>query len=140
MKLTVEARSSGERLDKFLAGHLPGVSRATVMKFLKEGGARVNGYRAKPGVRLEAGDSIELHDWDDALARIRSGKAEGQPEVVRAPLRSDIELLYEDEFLLAVNKPPGLVMHPGEGHENALRPNMPQPSGICSLGVGVKLV
>ena len=118
MKLTVEARSSGERLDKFLAGHLPGVSRAIVMKFLKEGGARVNGYRAKPGVRLEAGDSIELRGWDDALARIRSGKAEGQPEVVRAPLRSDIELLYEDEFLLAVNKPPGLVMHPGEGHED----------------------
>jgi len=118
MKLTVEARSSGERLDKFLAGHLPGVSRAVVMKFLKEGGARVNGYRAKAGVRLETGDDIELRDWDEALERIRAGKVQGQPELARPPLRSDIELLYEDEFLLAVNKPPGLVMHPGLGHES----------------------
>jgi len=122
MKLTVELLSAGQRLDKFLAGHLHGVSRATVMKFLKEGGARVNGYRARPGVRVAVGDVVELSDWEEALKRIRSGRPEGQPEIVRKPLRkasrSAIEVLYEDEFLLAVNKPPGLVMHPGKGHED----------------------
>ena len=118
MKFTVELLSAGKRLDKFLAGHLPGVSRATVMKFLKEGGARVNGYKARPGVRVAIGDVVELRDWDEALARIRTGRPEGQPEVAKKSLRSDIEVLYEDEFLLAVNKPPGLVMHPGKGHED----------------------
>jgi RluA family pseudouridine synthase len=118
MKLTVELPSSGQRLDKFLAGHLHGVSRATIMKFLKEGGARVNGYKARPGIRVGVGDVVELQGWEQAVKRIRSGQPEGQPKIARDPLRSDIEVLYEDEYLLAINKPAGLVMHPGKGHED----------------------
>ncbi|MHC4954155.1 MAG: RluA family pseudouridine synthase [Planctomycetota bacterium] len=118
MKLTVEPGSAGARLDKFIASHVPGVSRAIVMKFVKEGGARVNGRPGRAGARLEAGDSVELHEWEEALARIREGRPEGQPEVKRArPARSDIPVLYEDEYMIAVDKPPGLVMHPGLGHE-----------------------
>ena len=118
MKFTVELLSAGQRLDKFLAGHMHGVSRASIMKFLKEGGARVNNSKARPGLRVAVGDIVELTDWETSLKRIRAGQPEGQPQIARKPVRSDLEVLYEDEFLLAINKPPGLVMHPGKGHED----------------------
>jgi len=115
MKLTVE--TGGERLDRYLAEHLPGVSRAVVMKYLKEGHARVNGHRAKPGRFVEAGDEIELPGFEEAVARIRGGRAEGVPEVARVRRPLGIPVLYEDDDLIVVNKPAGLVMHPGAGHE-----------------------
>ena len=118
MKLTVELLSAGQRLDKFLAGHLHGVSRATIMKFLKEGGARINNGKARPGMRVATGDVIELDGWEAALERIRAGQPEGQPKIARKPRPSDLEVLYEDDVLLAINKPPGIVMHPGKGHED----------------------
>ncbi|MEM8884542.1 MAG: RluA family pseudouridine synthase [Planctomycetota bacterium] len=117
MKLTVEAAHDGERLDKLLAARLDGVSRAVVMKYLKEGRARVNRRPAKPGLRVAVGDEVELPGWDEAVERIRAGRPEGQPEVRSDRRRRTIEVIYEDEFLVAVNKPAGLVMHPGKGHE-----------------------
>jgi 23S rRNA pseudouridine1911/1915/1917 synthase len=116
MKLTVG--EDGGRLDRYLVAHLDGVSRATVMKYLKEGRARVNGFRARPGLFVKEGDEIDLPGFDEAVARIREGRAEGVPEVrrVRQPLA--VPVIYEDEDMIVVDKPPGLVMHPGEGHED----------------------
>ena len=115
MKLTVEG--PGCRLDRFLAERFPDVSRALIMKYLKEGGARLNGYRARPGLFVETGDELELPAWEESLERIRGGRAAGVPHVTsqRPPL--DIPVLYEDEYLIVVDKPAGLVMHPGKGHE-----------------------
>jgi 23S rRNA pseudouridine1911/1915/1917 synthase len=115
MTLTVDA--GGERLDRYLAQALPGVSRALVMKYLKEGRARVNGRRARPGLFVAAGDVIELPDFEESAERIRGGRAEGVPEVARVRQPMEIPVLHEDEEMIVVNKPPGLVMHPGEGHE-----------------------
>lgn len=116
MKLTVE--KGGERLDRYLVGHLEGVSRATVMKYLKEGRARVNGFRARPGLFVKEGDAIDLPGFDDAVARIREGHAEGVPEVARVRQPLAVPVIYEDDDMIVVDKPPGLVMHPGEGHED----------------------
>lgn len=118
MRFTVDR--GGERLDRYLAAKFPKLSRALVMKYLKEGRARVNGHRARPGVRVRTGDDLELPDWEDALKRIRGGRAVGIPDVARpAPAPpQDITVLYEDEDIVVVNKPSGLVMHPGEGHED----------------------
>jgi len=118
MRLTVD-KGAGERLDRYLAGRFPKLSRAVVMKYLKEGKARINGRRARPGLRVQSGDDLELPDWEDAIGRIRRGRAAGIPEVARpapAPPR-DIAVVYEDEEIVVVSKPAGLVMHPGEGHE-----------------------
>lgn len=117
LKFRIEAAEAGKRLDKVIAARLPDVSRAVVMKYLKEGAARCNGYKAKPGLRVTAGDDIELPGIDDAVGRIREGQPAGQPVVKKPRPKSDIEVLYEDEFMVAVMKPPGLVMHPGKGHE-----------------------
>jgi 23S rRNA pseudouridine1911/1915/1917 synthase len=116
MNLTVEG--DGGRLDRYLVAHLGGVSRATVMKYLKEGRARVNGRRARPGLVVKAGDSIDLPGFDEAVARIRGGRAEGVPEVKRVRKELEVPVISEDDDMIVVNKPPGLVMHPGEGHED----------------------
>jgi len=95
-----------------------GVSRALVMKYLKEGHARVNGRRARPGLFVKDGDAIELPGFDEAAERIRAGQAEGVPSVARVRQPLAVPVLYEDEDMIVVDKPPGLVMHPGEGHED----------------------
>jgi 23S rRNA pseudouridine1911/1915/1917 synthase len=116
MMLTVE--DGGGRLDRYLVARLDGVSRAVVMKYLKEGHARVNGRRARPGLFVKEGDAIELPGFDEAVDRIRAGRAEGMPAVARVHQPLEVLVLYEDEDMIVVDKPPGLVMHPGEGHED----------------------
>jgi len=115
MRIVVE--SGGERLDRFLAAHLD-VSRALVMKYLKEGRARLNGRRARPGLFVRDGDTVVLPGWESAAKRIRRGRAAGVPEVKRKEPPEGILVLYEDSELIVVDKPAGLVMHPGKGHED----------------------
>ena len=62
MKLTVDAEGEGKRLDRYLAERLEDVSRANVMKYLKEGRARVNGRKTRAGVALAKGD-----EWRELL-------------------------------------------------------------------------
>jgi RluA family pseudouridine synthase len=87
------------------------------MKYLKEGHARLNGRRARPGLFVKVGDRIDLPEWDQALRRIRKGEAEGLPPIPEKSAPRDVLVLFEDEHMVAVSKPPGLVMHPGSGHE-----------------------
>jgi len=118
MKLVVAEDLAGRRLDRFLAASLPGLSRAVIMKYLKEGEARLNGRRARPGLFVRAGDTVELPGFEEATERIRGGRAAGMPEL--PPARegpAGVDVLYEDEHLIVVSKPPGLVMHPGKEHE-----------------------
>ncbi|MHC4956999.1 MAG: RluA family pseudouridine synthase [Planctomycetota bacterium] len=117
MKLTVQ--DGGGRLDRYLAGQLAEVSRATIMKYLKEGEARVNGHRAKPGMQVRDGDEIALPEFREAVARIRSGAEPGVPQArnERARKPDGVVVLYEDPHLIVIDKPAGLVMHPGKGHE-----------------------
>ncbi len=117
MKLVVDGGGAGGRLDRYLAAALPDVSRAAVMKYLKEGKALLNGRRARGGLFVREGDEIELPDLDAALDRIGRGQPEGHPSVP-PPVPPDIALLHEDEYMVVVAKPPGLVMHPGTEHED----------------------
>ena len=95
MKIRVEASESGERLDKLLAQRFAGVSRATIMKFLKEGAARINGRAARPGARVQEGDDILLPEWEEAVDRIRGGRPAGHPQVERERPKSELT----DDFL-----------------------------------------
>ncbi|MHC4223857.1 MAG: RluA family pseudouridine synthase [Planctomycetota bacterium] len=117
MKLTVGEEEAGQRLDRFIAGRFPQVSRSVVMKYLKEGNARLNRARARPGLFVRAGDTLEMPAFDAAVERIRGGRAAGLPELVKRARPQGILVLYEDEQMVAVDKPAGLVMHPGKGHE-----------------------
>ena len=91
------------RLDAFLRTHFPGVSRGTIQRLLAGGHIRVNGRQAKPSHHPRAGEVVSVR-WpapDSPLA---------QPEDI------PLDILYEDDDLLALNKPAGLVVHPAAGH------------------------
>ena len=93
----------GMRMDQFLAEELSGCSRSYIGKLCKEGRARINGKGAKAGNRIRCGDEISI-----------SVPAAEEPEVF--PEEMDLDIVYEDEDLLVVNKPKGMVVHPGAGN------------------------
>jgi 23S rRNA pseudouridine1911/1915/1917 synthase len=102
--LTIEHSLPLERLDTYLRGKFPAVSRGAIQRLIEQGEIRVNGRIVKPTHAPRAGEQVEVH-WPEARP------AEAQPEAI------PLEILYEDEALLVLNKPPGLVVHPAAGHE-----------------------
>jgi 23S rRNA pseudouridine1911/1915/1917 synthase len=102
--LTIEHTLPSERLDVFLRGKFPAVSRGAIQRLIEEGHIRVNRRTVKPTHTPRAGEQVEVH-WPGA----RPAKA--QPEEM------PLDILYEDDALLVLNKPPGLVVHPAAGHE-----------------------
>jgi 23S rRNA pseudouridine1911/1915/1917 synthase len=95
--------ADGLRLDHFLAARMPGHSRARIQSWIEQGLAAVNGKTAtKPSARLRAGDAVLITPAPAAPLR-------AQPEDL--PLR----ILYEDDDLVAVDKPAGMVVHAGAG-------------------------
>ena len=103
-RLRVPEEAAGERLDRFLAG-LPEIgSRAVAERLLRDGGVRVNGDapRAK-SARLAGGEELEF-------------EAPGPVMSTLVPEEMDLTVPYEDEHLLVVDKPAGLVVHPAPGH------------------------
>ncbi|MCR4409783.1 MAG: RluA family pseudouridine synthase [Candidatus Saccharicenans sp.] len=91
------------RLDLFLKARLPELSRAQVQKAIKEGLVLVNGRKVRPGQKLKEGDRIELRLPDP------------RPEDRLQPEPIDLHLIYEDEHIVVLDKPSGLVVHPGAG-------------------------
>lgn len=102
--LTIEHTLPSERLDTFLRGKFPAVSRGAIQRLIEQGHIQVNGRTVKPTHTPRAGEQVEVH-WPEARA------AEAQPEEMA------LNVLFEDETLLVLNKPPGLVVHPAAGHE-----------------------
>ncbi len=95
----------GERLDAFLARVVPNMSRSAVQKLIDQGAVRRNGGSAKKNDRLEPGDQVELTIPDPV-------------EVDIAPTKMELEIVYEDDDVLVINKPKGLVVHPAPGHQD----------------------
>src|ERR1043165_1120478 len=95
--LTLEKSLPTERLDSFLRSRFPAVSRGAIQRLIEEGHIKVNGQRVKPTHHPRAGDEIEVY-WPEARA------AEALPEEI------PLEVLFEDDDLLVLNKAPGLVV------------------------------
>src|SRR5579864_7594720 len=101
--LEVPPEQAGRRLDQFLAGQLPEVSRARVQQLIGEGKVLVNETAAKPSLKLKGGERIQVL---------------GRP--MAAPLRAmaeeiPLDVVYEDEDLAVINKPAGMMVHAGAG-------------------------
>lgn len=110
------------RLDQWLQRQLEGISRTELQRWMKSGRVLVDGEEAVPGVRIQPGMTIQV---DPPEARQTD-----TPTAENLPL----ELLYEDEEVLAVNKLPGQVVHPAPGHPggtvlNAVLHAFPDVSG-----------
>ena len=101
---TIEKSLPGGRLDVFLRTKFPAASRGALRRLIEQGHIRVNGRPAKPTHSPRAGEQIEIR-WPDARP------AEAQPEKI------PLDILFEDQSLLVLNKPAGLVVHPAAGHE-----------------------
>jgi 23S rRNA pseudouridine1911/1915/1917 synthase len=91
------------RLDQYLAGLLAGQSRSQVQRLIAEGHVHHNDGPARAGSRLRAGDRLSWELPAPIPTRLR-------PEAM------DLRVLYEDDDLLVIDKPAGLVVHPGPGH------------------------
>ena len=102
--LTIEHSLPSERLDTFLRDKFPAVSRGAIQRLIEQGHIKVNGRTVKPTHTPRAGEQVEVY-WPEARP------AEALPEEM------PLNVLFEDEALLVLNKPPGLVVHPAAGHE-----------------------
>jgi 23S rRNA pseudouridine1911/1915/1917 synthase len=101
--LRVEERDADSRLDAFLAEQFPQHSRVRLRRAITDGGVQVDGRGAKPAYRLRAGQCVSV-----TLPPL-------PPTGVR-PEDVPLDILFEDEALAVVNKPAGMVVHPGKGH------------------------
>ena len=105
---TISDCISGTRLDRYLSEVLGDqYSRSQVARSIKSGNIRVNDRIVKAGVRLKTGDLV--------CGRVAADESEGGP----VPQEIDFGILYEDDYLVAVAKPPGLVVHPGSGNRES---------------------
>lgn len=122
----IDATQAGQRVDKFLATEIPDRSRSQIQDLIDEGLVTVLGTTVKPSYRLSAGDIV--------VARV---PPEEDPELIAEAIPLDIR--YEDDDLVVVNKPAGMVVHPAPGHPtgtlvNALLAHVPEIAEWAASG------
>jgi 23S rRNA pseudouridine1911/1915/1917 synthase len=102
-EFTVDLDSVGLRLDVYLTGLLPQHSRSQLQRVIKDGGATVRGLAAKPNSALKAGDVVTIEIPDATPA---------------TPVAQDLDLpvVFQDDDVIVVDKPAGMVVHPAAGH------------------------
>ncbi len=103
-EVTVPAEQKGERLDRFLSAQMD-VTRSAVERLLSEGAVSVLGGDAVKNYRLRGGETVTVILEDPA-------PAEAQPENI------PLDIVYEDDDIIVVNKPQGMVVHPAAGNES----------------------
>ncbi|HEX7592618.1 MAG TPA: RluA family pseudouridine synthase, partial [Anaerolineae bacterium] len=106
---TLSVTESGSRLDRYVAQQLPALSRAAVQRLIDDAQIRVDGIARKASYRVQAGDTISVRvpppDPSTSLGT-RAPRAENIP----------LDIIYEDDDLIVVNKSAGMVVHPAAGH------------------------
>ena len=122
LRLEVPSTAAGTRLDLFLAENAPGYSRSRLQQLIRQDFVRLNGSPTRPRQPVQKGDLIELTEPPTRPATFRAEDIA-------------LDVLLEDDDLVVLNKPAGLVVHPGAGHAehtlvNALLHHCPNLSGI----------
>jgi len=118
---------AGMRLDQALASVFPAYSRARLQDWIRQGQVTVNDRRLRPRDKIQGGESVEIIATADERVTWR---AESIP----------LNIIYEDEALFIVNKPAGLVAHPGAGNHagtllNALLSHAPELTSVPRAGI-----
>ena len=130
-RFRVAASDKEQRLDRFLADHIPSLSRSQVERLIAQHRVTVDGAWAKAGHRLRGGEMVEASLPLENPSR---------PTTESLPLH----IVYEDEDLLAVDKPAGMVVHPAPGHEtgtlvNAILSHRPDLASLDRAGIAHRL-
>jgi len=122
ISVEVGKEGAGMRLDRFLAGQLPQFSRSRLQQLIRAGAITHNGKIARAKDTLRRGDAITLIEPP-------------VEKIAAAPEAIPLDIIFEDDDLIVINKPPGVVVHPGAGHSrhtlvNALLHHCHTLSGI----------
>ena len=104
LNYTVLNIDEGSRVDKIAAEQFSEFSRAHIQNWIKEGNLLLNGKKIKAKHAVQTADIISVSFWEEP-------HIEDQPEDI------SLEIIFEDEDLIVINKPPGLVVHPGSGNK-----------------------
>ncbi|MCI8757961.1 MAG: RluA family pseudouridine synthase [Oscillospiraceae bacterium] len=125
--LTAASEDRGVRLDSFLAGRVPELTRSAAARLIETGRVTVAGRTAAKSCRLEGGELVEAELPD--------------PEPTQAlPQDIPLDVVYEDEDVIVVNKPAGLVVHPAPGHPDGTLVNaLLHHCGSSLSGIGGEL-
>jgi len=99
----IDSSTSGQRLDKFLHQKYPALTRSYLQNLILRGSVTVNSIQVKSGHRLKINDEVEI-----IFPELQSSHIE--PEDI------PLDIIYEDKFLLVLNKPAGMIVHPGAGN------------------------
>ena len=102
--ITLRVDAGGQRVDKFLAEHSL-LSRSAIQRLARDGHVRVDGASVEPAYKVRAGQELVVD------------VPEAEPDVLLRAEDIAIDVLYEDEDVVVVNKPAGLVVHPAHGHK-----------------------
>lgn len=109
LEFRIEEDNAGVRLDKYLRKRLPNVPASHLFKMIRTKKVRVDGKRAQPDQPLELGQVVSIRGTEERLL---------PPPQVRRPLPVDpskLDVLFEDDWMMAINKPSGMAVHPGSG-------------------------
>jgi 23S rRNA pseudouridine1911/1915/1917 synthase len=122
LHFTVAESEAGQRLDAVVAARLPTLSRSRVSRLIRTGHITVSGHIRKPGYLAKPGDVVQT-------------EVPSEEPVTCQPEPIPLSILYEDRDVIVINKPSGLVVHPGAGHKggtlvNALLCHYPGVEGI----------
>ena len=104
LAFSVSSTDAGQRLDTFLASHIEGWSRARLQRLIEDADVLVNGLVAKSSYKLHENDQIEVD-------------LTPPPSTAFAPEDIPLDIIFEDDDLIVVNKPAGMVVHPAAGAE-----------------------
>lgn len=110
VQIEVSAEAAGARLDKFVSAQRADLSRAFVQTLIANGHVRVDGRARKANYVVKAGEMVDVEIPAPAATQLK-------PETIA------LDVLYEDDALLVVNKPAGMVVHPAAGHSNGTLAN-----------------
>jgi 23S rRNA pseudouridine1911/1915/1917 synthase len=117
----------GRRLDQVLVVLFPEYSRSRLQRWLRDGRVRVDGTAPRAKDKVKGGERVELN-------------APVETHVADQPQALPLDIVYEDEHVIVINKPPGLVVHPAAGNRagtllNALLHHAPELAGVPRAGI-----
>lgn len=127
LQASVPPEAAGNRLDQVLARLFPDYSRSRLQQWVKAGQVTVDGRCLRPRDRMAGGEAVRI-------------RATLESEVTLAPEAIELDVVYEDEDILVINKPAGLVVHPGAGNpggtlQNALLHRHPALEMVPRCGI-----
>ncbi|MGB1580327.1 MAG: 23S rRNA pseudouridine(1911/1915/1917) synthase RluD [Nevskiales bacterium] len=127
IEFTVTEAQAGQRLDKLLAELLPEYSRSRLQAWLRQGYVRVDGEQRRPRDATSEGEHVTIQPQAEVVVDV---EAQAMP----------LNIVYEDDALIVINKPMGLVVHPGAGNrngtlQNALLHHAPELEQVPRAGI-----